>query len=86
MEISASKIGFAAGLATGVIWIICSIIVYLAPSAMTEMTGHMIHMDVSAINLTISIKGVLFGLIGWVVLIGAFAWFITLIYNRFSSR
>ncbi len=86
MKINATKFGLAAALAAGIAWAICGLVVFLAPSFMTDMTGHMIHMDISDIGLMMSMQGMLMGFIGWVILAGAFAWLLAIIYNRVTAR
>ena len=53
---------------------------------MTDMTGHMIHMDISDLGLMMSMQGMLLGFIGWVVLAGLFAWLLSTLYNLINAR
>lgn len=86
MNLNANKFALAAALAAGIAWVVCGIIVFLAPAFMTDMTGHMIHMDISDLGLMMSMQGMLLGFVGWVVLAGLFAWLLGTLYNLINAR
>ena len=81
MLINTNKFAFAAAIATALAWALCSLLVMLAPSLMTNMTGHMLHMDLAEMGLTLSLSGFIFGLLGWSLLAGGFSWLLAAIYN-----
>ena len=81
MLINTNKFALAAAIATALAWSICSLLVMLAPSLMGNMTGHMLHMDLAEMGLTLSLSGFIFGFFGWVFMAGVFAWLLATIYN-----
>jgi len=81
MLINTKKLIVAFATATGILWIVCSLLVALSPGTMTAMTGHMIHMDLTHNSLNMSQTGFVVGLIGWMILAGGFAWILGIIYN-----
>lgn len=86
MKIKPTQLALSLAIAVGVVWAFCGLVVYLSPGFMTDMTGHMIHMDISDVGLTMSLRGMFMGLIGWIVLAGGFGWALGLIYNRLNQE
>ena len=83
-----NKIRFAitAALTVSALWILCGLFVYLAPTFMGAMTGHMLHMESSAIELSITTHGMLMGLVGWAVGAALFGWLFAFINNFFARK
>ena len=81
MLINTNKFAFAADIATALAWALCSLLVMLAPGLMSNMTGHMLHMDLTEMGLTSSLSGFIFGFFAWVFMAGVFAWLLATIYN-----
>ena len=82
MKINAAKMGMAAAMAFGIVWIICSLLVWVFPGAMMNMSGHMVHGDLSAMTWHMSMTGVLTGFFIWSVVAGFVAWLAVTVYNR----
>jgi hypothetical protein len=82
MKIDAAKMGMAAAMAFGIVWLICSLLVWVFPASMTNMSGHMVHSDLSAMIWHMSGVGVLIGLFLWSVVAGFVAWLSATVYNR----
>ena len=82
MTLQPCKFGLAAGLTSGLLWIVCSILVYMLPVFMIDMSGHMMHMDIAAMGWELTVWGVLWGLVGWFVSAFLFGWLLAVIYNR----
>ncbi|WP_417345526.1 DUF5676 family membrane protein [Ferrimonas sp.] len=82
MTLNATKFGLASATAFAIFWIICSLLVWLLPSMMMDMTGHMTHGDWSQMGWRLSIGGVFIGLIGWSVVAGICGWLLATIYNK----
>ena len=79
------KLGIASAIAFAILWIICSAIVYVSPGPMIEVSGHMIHADLSTLSWTLTWPGFIMGLIGWMVVAGVTSWLIALIYKLLSA-
>lgn len=82
IKINATKMGMAAALAFAIVWVICSLLVWIFPAVMMNMSGHMVHGDLSTMTWHMSVGGLLTGLIVWSVLAGFIAWLIATVYNR----
>lgn len=82
MKLDATKFGIASAGAFAIIWTICSVFVMLMPETMMEMSGQMVHADLSAMRWNMGLTGVLFGLIAWSFISGITGWLIGVIYNR----
>lgn len=81
MKIDTTRFGIAAAATFGIVWILCSFLVWVAPSMTMDVTGHMMHGDWSAMGWHISLTGVLIGLVAWSALAGVCGWLLASIYN-----
>ena len=86
MKINALNFGLAAAITAGVVWLICSVFVWMIPGGMMNVTTNMMHMDMSRIGWTISPTGVVWGLVAWSLFAGIFAWLLATIYNRLAKN
>lgn len=86
MKINSNQLALSFAMAAGIAWAFCGLVVFLAPDFMTDMTGHMIHMDISETGLTMSLRGMIMGLVGWIVLAGGFGWILGTFYNFFVKE
>jgi hypothetical protein len=83
MKIDAAKFGLACAITFAVLWVVCSLLVMVMPNGMMQMSGHMIHGDVSGfMSWNMNMHGVLMGLIGWSISAGISGWLIAVIYNK----
>lgn len=82
MKLDAMKFGIATAITFGLIWIICSVLVLILPSLMMDMSGHMIHGDLSGMAWNMTISGMVIGLIIWSLFAGLTAGLIAHIYNK----
>lgn len=85
MKLNSAKFALAAILTTAIIWIICSLLVFLLPQATIMASGDMIHMDIQNMMWSLTLSGVIKGLILWSLSVGLSAWIFAVIYNRFQS-
>ncbi|WP_461480687.1 DUF5676 family membrane protein [Porticoccus sp.] len=81
MTLQPFKFGLAAGLTSGLLWILCSLLVYLLPAFMMAISGHMIHMEIATLGWHLTLAGVFWGLVGWFVSALLFGWLLAAIYN-----
>jgi hypothetical protein len=86
MKLDANAFAIASAATAGILWIVCSVIVLLLPGPMLQMSGYMAHGDLSAMNLSVSLVGVLLGFIGWVVAAALAGWILAVVYNRVAPR
>lgn len=83
MKIDAVKLGMATALVFAIIWVICSALVTFIPGAMMQMSGHMLHADLSGLRWSMHWTGFFYGLVWWSILPGILVWAIAAVYNRF---
>ena len=86
MIFNTKRFAITAALTVSAIWVLCGVLVYLAPSFMGGMTGHMLHMESSNIKLTMTTHGMLMGLIGWTIGAAIFGWLFAFINNFFARK
>ena len=82
MNIDANKIGISSAVTFSIVWLICSLVVYLAPQLMMSITGHMMHAEMGQNTWTLTLPSVLIGLIAWAGLSGITGWLIATIHNK----
>lgn len=86
MKINALKFGLAGAITAAIVWVICSVFVWMVPGGMTNITTNMMHMDMARSGWTISPLGVVWGLIAWSLFAGIFAWLLATIYNLLTKN
>ena len=82
MKLNPIMLGIAGATATSMLWVVCSLLVFLLPGFMTHMTASMMHGDTASMALTMTWPGFLWGLVAWVVWAGVAGWLLAMIYNR----
>ncbi|MBC8242326.1 MAG: hypothetical protein ISR50_16575 [Alphaproteobacteria bacterium] len=82
MKLDAVKLGVATAIVFAVIWVICSILVVLIPGPMMQMSGHMVHADLSNQGWSMHWTGFFTGLILWSAIAALLVWAIAQLYNR----
>lgn len=84
MKLDAAKFGLSCAISAALLWIICAIFVMLMPAGMMEMSGDMLHMDLSGMDMKwdMGLHGLLTGLIAWVIGAGFSGWLVAAIYNK----
>ena len=85
MKIDAFKLGVATAAVFAFIWVICSALVVFMPGTMMQMSGSMLHADLSGLGWSMHWAGFFFGLVLWSVLPGFLIWAIAALYNRMSA-
>lgn len=76
------KFAVASAATAAFLWIACSALVVILPEAMWQMTGHMLHIEMSQINWAMSWAGFCIGLISWSVAAGTAGGVLASIYSR----
>lgn len=85
MKINPLNFALASAITAAVVWIICSLLVWMMPGAMMITTGHMVHMDMGRFGWMLSPLSVIWGLIAWSLFAGIFAWLLATIYNLLTK-
>ena len=86
MNIDTGKFAVAAGISAALLWIVCSVFVWVAPGMMMSMTGYMLHADLSETHWQLTLNGVLAGLIIGSAFAGLTGYLLAGIYNRLANR
>ena len=81
MKINPLKFVVAGAITAAIVWIICSLLVWMMPGAMMNMTTNLFHIEMGKSGFVLSPIGVLWGLIGWSLFAGIFAWILATVYN-----
>lgn len=82
MKLDALKLGYATGIVFAAIWVVCSILVIVVPGAMMQMSGHMIHAELSGVTWSMHWTGFFVGLVLWSLLSALLVWAVAEVYNR----
>jgi len=85
MKIDAFKLGMATTIVFAIVWAICSVLVVIVPGPMMQMSGQMLHADLSGYGWSMHWSGFFVGLILWSLLPGLLVWAIAALYNRMSK-
>ncbi|MDA1324016.1 MAG: DUF5676 family membrane protein [Proteobacteria bacterium] len=85
MKIDAGKLGLATAIIFALIWVICSVLVVSIPGAMMQVSGHMLHADLSGLGWSMHWGGFFFGLVLWSALAGLIVWAVAGLYNRLTG-
>ena len=86
MKIDPLKFGVAGAITAAIVWIICSVFVWMMPGAMMNMATNLFHMEMGKSGFVLSAVGVLWGLVGWSLFAGIFAWILATIYNLLTKN
>lgn len=81
MKLYPAKLGVAAAVTAGLLWVVCSLLVLALPGGMINMSGHMVHADLSQMSWTLTFVGFLLGLVIWSVVAYITGWLIGMVYN-----
>lgn len=82
MKLDALKLGYATGIVFAAVWVVCSILVIVVPGAMMQMSGHMIHAELSGVTWSMHWTGFFVGLVLWSLLSALLVWAVAEVYNR----
>tara|TARA_R110001592_G_scaffold158526_3_gene389645 strand:- start:173 stop:439 length:267 start_codon:yes stop_codon:yes gene_type:complete len=79
------RLSIAASIGVAVLWLFCSLFVWLAPELSAELTGHMLHMD-SQTEWRLTIPGVLIGGLIWMVMVFVLVFSSAFFFERFIKQ
>lgn len=85
MKINSLKFGMASAITATIVWIICSLLVWMVPGAMMNMTTNLFHMEMGKSGFMLTPIGVIWGLVGWSLFAGVFALILATIYNLLTK-
>jgi cell division protein FtsX len=86
MKINSLNLALASAITTAIVWVICSLLVWMMPGSMMNTTGNMVHMDMSKSGWMLSPLGFFWGLIVWSLFAGIFAWLLATVYNFLTKN
>ncbi len=85
MNLDAKKFSLACAGAFAILWLVCSLLVVISPMGMMNMSGNMIHGDLTGMRWSMGFFGFIIGLIVWSFLAGITGWLIATLYNKQSE-
>ena len=86
MKINPLNFALASAITAAVVWIICSLLVWLMPGAMMNATGNMVHIEMGKSGFMLSPLGIIWGLVAWSLFAGIFAWILATVYNLLTKN
>lgn len=86
MRTDATKLALAVAVAFAMVWLICSVMVWVFPGQMMRMSSHMVHGDLSGMSWQLSGQGFFIGLLGWSASAGFIAWLAAVVYGRLGKQ
>ena len=86
MKLQSVKFGLACALAFAVLWIVCTLLVWLSPSSMATVSSHMLHLEDSHFTFSLTLSGTLTGLVSWSLIAGVTGLLIAEFYNLMVSE
>ena len=82
-KLNARKVAYSLAGVSGIIYIICAILVAISPSGTVMVFGYMFHgIDISQISTTPTLSGTIIGLVEIVILALIVGWLFAKIYNK----
>ncbi len=85
MKLNVKALSLAAMLGFAMLWVICSLFVWVTPSLAMEITAQMMHMESAELSWSLGWVSFFVGLVAWSGIAGASALLISVLYNRFLS-
>ncbi len=85
MRINSKVLGTSAGLVAAAPFVICGILVAIAPGTTSALLGWVFHIDLSTMARPISVASFFGGLVVFSVFVGLCVGFVSALYNRFTS-
>lgn len=85
MKIQSMKMGVACALVFAALWVVCSFLVWLSPASMAAVSSHMLHLDVTHFSFTLTLTGILIGLVSWSLVAGLAGLLIAATYNLIAG-
>ena len=85
-KLSAKRVSLSLAAVSGIISIVCAVLIAIAPETTTKLLGEIFHgIDASQIMKTLTISGVIFGTIEVVVIALIAGWLFAKIYNSIKN-
>jgi len=82
-KLNARKVAYSLAGVSGIIYIICAVLVAISPSGTVMVFGYMFHgIDISQISTTPTLSGTIIGLVEIVILALIVGWLFAKIYNK----
>ena len=86
MKINVLSFAVASAITAAVVWIICSLLVWIVPGVMMSLTTDLFHMEMGKSGFVLTPIGVIWGLLGWSLFAGIFAGILAKVYNLLSAE
>ena len=84
MKLEPKALALSSAATFAILWVICSLLVVLLPGTMMNMSGHMMHAEMSQMSWSMNFTGFVAGLVIWSLLAGVTGWLVAVLYNQFG--
>ena len=81
MRLNSFKFALAVLITAAVFWTVCSVLVFVFPGPMMNTSGSLFHMEMGRMGFMLSLTGFFWGLLLWSLLVGAFSFVMSSLYN-----
>lgn len=85
MKLQSMRFGLACALAFAVLWIVCTLLVWLSPTSMATVSSHMFHLEDSHFSFSLTLTGIAVGFVSWSLVAGVSGVLIAMIYNKICA-
>jgi small-conductance mechanosensitive channel len=85
MRLNTRALGFAAGIVAAATFVVCGLMVAIAPGATSSFFGWVFHIDLSSLARPISVTSFVGGLIVYSIFVGVFVAAAGWMYNRLTA-
>ncbi len=86
MKINAARSAQSCGISAIFLWTACSLLVVVAPTLMTAITGHMLHTQMNGFVWHLTWPGYFVGLVSWTVCAAITGWLIASVYEWLGGK
>ena len=82
-KLNAKRVAYSLAGVSGIVYLICAILVAISPSGTVMVFGYMFHgIDISQISTTPTLSGTVIGLVEIIILALIVGWLFAKIYNK----
>ncbi|QGX38188.1 DUF5676 family membrane protein [Permianibacter aggregans] len=86
MNIQPIKFAIASAITALIVWLLCSVMVWLHPQFMLSLSGDMFHANLAPMGWQLTISGVIKGAFAWMIFAAIFAWLLATFYNQLQQQ
>lgn len=85
MAIDANKLFLATAAVFALLWVVCSALVAAFPDMMLAATGYMVHAEFETFRWSLTLPGLIGGLVLWALVPAVAVWLVATMYRRMAA-